>query len=132
MRTSSKWAKFSKSSHYRLVDLGRPAVFLIPDKKLKVKTEGETVESHIRTFLSDNFGAFTSSTVANFGVWINEERVVFKDRCRVYEVSFNGKHKIPILLKKLAEIARLIGEECIYCKAGQYSCLIYPKTRVRQ
>jgi len=41
-------------------------------------------------------------------------------------VSFDGKDRIPSLLAKLGEIAKLIGEECIYCKAGQYAAIIYP------
>lgn len=125
----SKWAEFAENGNYRLVDLGRPAVFLVPEKKLKLKIGGKSIERHLQSFLSENFGAFTSSAMSNFGVWVNDEQVVSRDRCRVYEVSFLGKDKMSLLLKKLAEIAAAIKEECIYFKAGQYSCLIYPKSR---
>ncbi len=127
MRRSSKWAGFAKNPHYRLVDLGRPAVFLIPEKKLRIKSGSENLEKHLENFLSKEFRAYTSSIIPNFGVWISDREVVFKDRCRIYRVSFEGKNRIPTLLKKLAEIARIIDEECIYFEAGQYSCLVYPK-----
>ena len=131
MRRISTWAKFAKDPNYKLVDLGRPAIFLIPEKKLRIKIGGQTIETILHNFLSEKFGAFTSSIVANFGIWVNDKNVVHKDRCRIYEVSFEGKGRIPILLRKLAEMARLTDEECIYLKAGQYSCLVYPKSLKR-
>jgi hypothetical protein len=48
------------------------------------------------------------------------------DESRIFEVSFKGKENIPLLIKKLAQVARLTGEECIYLKAGQYACTVAP------
>jgi hypothetical protein len=110
VKNNSKWANFSRNPHYRLVDLGRPLVFLIPEKKLKKRIGNQTVEIYLQKFLSERFGAFTSSIVANFGIWVNDCNIAHKDRCRIYEVSFNGKNKIPILLQKLAEIAKATDE----------------------
>jgi len=132
LKNKSRWREFNDRSKYRLVDLGRPAVFYIPENKLNIIIGGETVEEYLQNFLSREFGAFTSSVVANFGLWINKQRVVYRDRHRVYEVSFEGKNRIPALLERIAEVARIVDEECIYFKAGQYSCLVYPAGAQRQ
>ena len=128
MDNKSKWFEFSVSEDYKLVDLGRTAIFLIPMGKLNFKmNSGQTVAEHLREFLSDEFGAFTTPSVASHGVYVNDDKVVYQDECQIYEVSFLGKERIPMLMKKLAEIATAIGEECIYLRAGQYSSLVVPK-----
>lgn len=121
----NKWEGL-EGENYRLEDLGRPAIFLLPIKKLQKRVGNVTIEQVLHRFLIEQFGAYTSSTIPSFGVWKNTERAVISDECRQYEVSFVGKERIPVLAKKLAEIAKLIKEECIYLKAGQYSCLVYP------
>ena len=120
------WTEFS-TNKVRFEDLGRAAIFLIPEKKLGLSVSGKTVSDDLRDFLMVNFSAFTFSQVPSFGVWVNGQEVVFADECRLYEVSFDGKEKISMLGEKLAEIAKVIGEECIYFKAGQYSSLVYPR-----
>jgi len=121
----SKWESL-KGENYKIEDLGRPAIFLLPTKKLKRKLDGITVEEYLHQFIVGHFGAYTSSTIPSFGFWRNAKKVSICDECREYEVSFMGKERIPVLLKKLAEIATLIQEDCIYVKAGQYSGLVYP------
>ena len=122
---SNKWSGL-EGEGYRIEDLGRPAVFLIPVRKLKVGVLGRTTEEKLRRFLIGNFGAFTSSRVPSFGFWKDIEQATISDECAIYEVSFVGKDKISILLKELAQTARDIDEKCIYFKAGQYACLVYP------
>ncbi len=127
MKTISRWREFAGRG-YTLEDLGRPAIFLLPIKKLHQSLgRGETIESDLHRFLIEHFGAYTSATIPSFGFWKSIDRVTISDECREYEVSFFGKTKVPVLIKKLAEIAEIIGEECIYLKAGQYTCLIYPR-----
>lgn len=120
-----KW-KFLGGENYTIEDLGRPAIFFLPTKKLKQRMGNATVEENLHRFLIEHFGAYTSSTIPSFGFWKNMEEATISDECREYEVSFLGKERIPVLLKKLAEIAKIIEEKCIYVKAGQYSGLIYP------
>lgn len=120
-----KWKRFAKKD-YRLVDLGRPAIFLLPARKLQKKLGKSTVEKHLRHFLMKNFSAFTTSLIPAAGFWKADGSRIFYDKCQQYEVSFVGKERIPKLLKELARIAAVIDEECIYFKAGQYSCLVYP------
>lgn len=124
---SNKWAEFASSPSYRLVDLGRPAVFLIPVRKLKMDAlpQPDTVEEELRKFLLANFGAYTVTYVPSFGCWRDGERIIY-DECVQYEVSFAGKEHIPLLLGKLARVALITGEKCIYVKSGQYSALVYP------
>ncbi|MEK7653954.1 MAG: hypothetical protein AAB345_01570 [Patescibacteria group bacterium] len=130
MTTENKW-KGLEGKGYRLENLGRPAIFLLPVWKLKAKLKKTTIEKDIHEFLIKQFGAYTSTTIPSFGVWKSTQKALVSDECRQYEVSFNGKERIPILAKKLAEIARLIEEDCVYLKAGQYSCLVYPsKTQI--
>ena len=127
MKTKSKWREFAGRG-YILEDLGRPAIFFLPIKKMRQQLKNEeTVEMDLHRFLIQQFGAYTSATIPSFGFWKTIGHAIISDECREYEVSFFGKAKIPILIKKLAEIAEIIGEECIYLKAGQYTCLVYPR-----
>lgn len=124
-KSQNIWEQFN-TDKVRFVDLGRAAIFLIPERKLNLMIDGESVGERISNFLRENFSAFTFSQIPNFGVWVNGHSVVFSDRCRLYEVSFDGKERITMLGEKLAEIAKATREECIYFKTGQYSSLIYP------
>ncbi len=122
----NKWQGL-EGKGYRLENLGRPGIFLLPVWKLRAyRIKNTIVEKHLHRFLIDQFGAYTSSTIPSFGVWKNTKKAIVSDECRQYEVSFQGKERIPLLAGKLAEIARIIGEDCVYLKAGQYSCLVYP------
>ena len=124
----SKWRNLC-SQYYKLKDLGRPAIFLLPTSKLKKKIDGKSIENDLHEFLVSRFGAYTTSTIPSFGFWKDNKKATISDECREYEVSFLGKDRIPSLIKKLAKIASVIGEECIYLKTGQYSCLVYPKKK---
>lgn len=123
-KRASKWDKIPKGN-YRVVDLGRPAIFLLPAEKLETMVGGITVRDLVHQFLVANFGAYTASYIPSFGLWRSGKGVIH-DKCYEFEVSFSGKEKIPVLLEKLAGIAALIKEECIYVKAGQYSGLVFP------
>lgn len=119
-----KWDDF-KSSTYKIHDLGRPAVFLIPEIKLQNAMNGISVEKAVEAFLLEKFGAFTTTSLPSFGVWVNETQIHY-DQCKRYEVSFVGKEKITMLLEFLAKIAIATDEICLYFCAGQYACLLYP------
>ena len=123
-----KWAGLAGTGA-RLVDLGRPAVFLVPVTKLECfwEREGEmTVRNVLDSFLSRTWGAYTTSQVPTFGIYTMDGGYEEKDECVQYKVSFVGKKHIPALTQLLAEVAVRTGEESIYLEAGQYSCLVYP------
>ena len=107
--------------------MGRPAVFLIPLKKLQQEHDGASIEDRLHRFLITNFGAYTTSSIPSYGVWKDLDQKVVLDESREYKVSFRGKKYIPLLIDELAYIAVLTGEECIYLEAGQYASLVYPR-----
>ena len=67
-KTPNKWAEFF-GRNYKLVNLGRPAIFLLPIKKLHKHFRTTTVEKYLHAFLTKNFDAYTTSTVPSFGIW---------------------------------------------------------------
>ena len=125
-----RWQDFAGLG-YRLQDLGRPAVFFIPTKKLGTMRRGKSVEDRLHAFLQKKYGAFTTSSAPYFGAWHDGQKIAH-DECRLYEVSFVGPKRIKTLIKELAKIARIIKEDCIYFKAGEDTCLIYPSPRKRR
>src|SRR4051812_37598309 len=124
--SENKWDGF-KSPNYNIVDLGRPKTFLIPVNKLDIHLpSGKTVRDDLHEFLLTNFGAFTTTYIPGFGIWRNNKGQTYVDACTKYEVSFVGKERIPLVLTKLAELARAMNEECLYVSAGQYNALVEP------
>lgn len=113
-----------KGKNYRLLSLGRMAVFYIPSRKAKEK--GHDVE--IRDFLLKEFGACTA-TLGNFCGWwkSDESEKIHYDENIEFKVAFVGKERIPILTSFLAKVAKNLGEECIYLETGEDAWLIYPK-----
>ena len=119
------WTEF-ESCDYRIEDLGRPAIFLIPARKLDWQYMNGRIRDHLHAFLIEHIGAFTTALIPQFGVWTSAGDRIIYDECCQYEVSFVGKERISLLMRKLAMLARQIEEECIYFKAGEDACLIYP------
>ena len=120
------WQEFAGPG-YELEDLGRPAVFLIPKKKLETPYEGGTVKDRIDAFLIVDFDAFTVMPLPYLGCWRNGQQHLVHDECIRYEVSFAGKERIGALVAFLAKIALAIDEDCLYFKAGEDTCLIRPR-----
>jgi len=130
MADPSKW-KDLHDEYYEIVDLGRPAVFLVPShllqRSISTDDDAQTVEQFIEAYLMDHFGAFTKTMIPEFGFWLSGGKKKCLDECRRYEVSFLGKERICPLMRMLAQVARIVNEDCVYFKAGQHACLIYPK-----
>ncbi len=105
---STKWDESSNDPAYRIEDLGRPAVFLIPSHALRKMVNDEIIEEHLHRFLYEHFGAFTTTILPYFGMWRDGKQRKIYDECRQYEVSFVGKDRIPVLLRQLAVICQLI------------------------
>ena len=106
----NKWSGLS-SQEYDIEDLGRPAIFLLPVKKITKKVNGQTIRKTLHQFLIKNFGAYTTSSIPSFGFWRDASQDTVTDACIKYEVSFLGKEKIPLLFKQLAQIAYAIKEK---------------------
>lgn len=121
MTPEDPWAQFC-GSDYVLRNLGRPAVFFVP-----VRNFTRDARDELERLLAETFGAFTFDDVPNHGMWRNAEGVLLEDRSVKYTVSFVGKERIPLLVRILVNLARLLGEESIYLEAGQYACEVVPK-----
>lgn len=131
MAEENRWEGLG-SQEYTLLDLGRPAVFFLPRQKLETRMpNGRSISEELEKFLTDEFGGFTmlggTGEILEFkGFWRDGTHRIVYDECVICEVSFVGKERIPMLLRKLAEIAIVANEECIYFKAGQYTSLVLP------
>ncbi len=99
--------------------LGKPAIFSIPSSKL------EQVKFLINLFLIENYGHAWSQTPNVEGFWKGKQDGFYTK----FEISFVGKEKIPNLKRFLAQIAKQIGEECIYLRTGADSWYVYPPTK---
>ncbi|MBU1915983.1 hypothetical protein KKC47_02550 [Patescibacteria group bacterium] len=121
----NKWETFEVRGCH-IENLGRPAIFLIPIHRLSQLTDDGTIEQILHEYLMREFGAFTTTLIPSFGFWRNTDQKLVCDECRQYEVSFVGPERIPALIELLARICRIIGEDCLYFKAGQYACTIWP------
>ncbi len=121
--SENPWQGF-EDPDYELVDIGRPAVFLIPNACLNRETREE-----VELFLRETYGGFQRLKSLVSGVYTTDSGDVVLDDCVQYEVSFKGKDRIPELARMLANVARLTGQEAIYLKAGQYASLLRPRVR---
>lgn len=119
------WSEF-KSSIYTIEDLGRTAVFLIPASKLKDRGHNPptSIEEVLHQFLTENFGAYHTTLAREAGFWKNGMGQMIYDESVRYEVAFLGKERLPLLLEKIAAIAKIIQEDCIYITVGQYTGLV--------
>ena len=112
---------------YRKDSLGRMAVFLLPSLQLNSRDEdGITLEEHVHRFLMANFSAYTAQAGNIHGFWKDAGGREHYGEHKVYKVSFPGKDRVPVLEEFLAQLARRLGEECIYLETGEDACLIYP------
>lgn len=78
----NKWAEFN-GLDYNIKNLGRPAVFHLPLRKLTKELKEE-----LELFLVAHIGAYTFEGIPSFGAWINGRQIITKDECMKYEVSF--------------------------------------------
>lgn len=120
MAHEDPWAGFG-GSDYTLRNLGRPAVFFIP-----VRNFTREARSELEKLLAETFGAFSFDDVPNHGMWRNANGTLVEDRSVKYTVSFVGKERIPLLIRILVNLARLLREDSIYLEAGQYACEVVP------
>ena len=120
MTSENPWAQFG-GSDYTIRNLGRPAVFFIPVRNFTREARDE-----LERVLAEEFGAFSFDDVPNHGMWRDGAGRLVEDRSVKYTVSFAGKERIPLLIRILVNLARLLGEESIYLEAGQYACEVVP------
>jgi len=96
------------------------AVFYLPTRKLN-----PGICDSIHTFLVDNYKAYTKQGGDIKGTWVGERGRVHDVNVR-YEVSFEGKNRIPVLVSYLSFLCRELDEEAIYLTMGDRSFLVNP------
>lgn len=119
----------------RVVPLGRPARFLMPSLKLREPMngrDGETVQDYLERRLTDLFGGYTADQSTVYGKWTNSGGAVRPSESRLYVVAFSGKDRIESLNELLGEVARRVGETCIYVETGEDAYLLYAEPYVHR
>jgi len=112
-----------ETPQYKMVHLGRAALFYIPEEKLD---QGPQIHGKIHDFLTKTFGGYTTADGLVKGYWKGEHEL-YTDRHRQYRVSFLGKERIPELVAFLTDLTIEMQEECLYLETGEDAWLLYPK-----
>src|SRR5688572_16154894 len=106
--------------------LGQLAVALLPIEKLKLKSpRGVTFEKEIHEFLVTNFNGYTVSSGSISGHWKDDAGHDHYGEHRQYKVAVGAPESTASLEVFLSDLAREMGEECIYFELGKEIVLIY-------
>jgi hypothetical protein len=112
---------------YREQSLGTAVIFLLPSLKLKEPSpEGLTVEFRLHAFLMEHFGGYTAQAGNIFGYWRDSAGRDSYGEHREFSVASVEDSKLPLLKSFVAQMAKELGEECIYLRAGRQASLIFP------
>ncbi len=113
---------------FRIESLGRMAVFLLPSLKLKQKKRGKPHDESVHHFLMKHFAGYTASAGNIFGFWRDEQtgREYYGEH-KEYKVSFRGRDRVEMLQNFLSQLARELGEDCIYLEYGEDAWLVYAR-----
>jgi hypothetical protein len=103
----------------RVESIGRMSICLVPRKRIKKH------EKKIHKFLIKNYGAYSRERSKIEGFWVQGKRVI-GDKNEKYEVSFEGKDRIPMLVDFLAKLCKDMKEDAIYLTMGDRSYLVKP------
>ena len=114
-----------ESIKYRMVSLGRPAVFFLPSLKIN-NPENRAVLENLHLFLTEEFGGYTVEKGNISGFWQDKAKIDYTEHVK-YTVAFKGKERIPKLANFLVKLAKELSEDAIYIETGEDSWLIYPK-----
>lgn len=117
--------------HECLIPIGQRAVFYIPVKKLNEKYQQgamlKTAKLIFHDFFIKNYNAYTVDVQEAQGFWRKDyDDEETQDSSVRYEVSFEGE--VGQFIDFLAEMCKLIGEECIYLTMGPNSYLVTPSS----
>ncbi len=109
--------------------LGDVGAVLLPLEKLKLKSpRGHAFEQEIHEFLLANFNGYTVSSGNIAGHWKDDRERDHYGEHREYKVALPHRESVASLEAFLAELAREMGEECIYLELGREIFLVYRST----
>lgn len=114
-----------------LLPIGQVAVFYVPVQKLdcpEYGLSGRTPRQMFEEFFMDHYNAYTLELSNTQGFWREHRHTqIFRDENARYEVSFDGKDRVPSFVDFLSMMCALMGEEAIYLTMGYQSYLVLPK-----
>lgn len=114
-----------------LLPIGQVAIFYVPVEKLdsvEHGTGGKTPRTMFEEFFMDHYDAYTLEISNTQGFWReHKQSEIFRDENARYEVSFDGKDRVPSFVEFLSKMCALLGEEAIYLTMGSHSYLVLPK-----
>lgn len=114
-----------------LIYIGKVAVFYVPIQKLDQEEyglDGRTPRELFEEFLMDNYDAYTLEISNTQGFWRqHRQSQIFRDENARYEVSFEGRERVPPFVRFLSMMCHLLKEEAIYLTMGDTSYLVVPK-----
>jgi hypothetical protein len=106
--------------------LGMRAAFLLPSLKLKSKAQsGQTFEHEIHRFLISRFDGYTAAAGNLFGYWKDRAGSDSYGEHRQFTVALVDDSRLPELKNYLSQLARELGEECVYLETGDRVALVY-------
>ena len=109
--------------------LGQIGAVLLPLEKLKQKSpRGRAFEQEIHDFLLTNFNGYTVSSGNISGHWKDDQQRDHYGEHREYKVALPHGESAATLEVFLAELAREMGEECIYLETSREIFLVYRTT----
>jgi hypothetical protein len=112
--------------------LGETAVTLLPVEKLKLPSpRGVPFEREIHDFLVTNFNGYTVSSGSISGHWKDDTGHDHYGEHREYKVATTPGESRASLQVFLADLAREMGEECIYLEIGREITLVYRSEEAR-
>ena len=115
------------TAEFKVISIGRPAVFLLPSDLMGVMIDGKTCRELVESYMSSKFGGFTDEGAGHNGYWRNDLGKTYSGKFQRYRVSFKGKNLIPELQGFLAYLAKHLDQESIYLETGEDAWLVYPE-----
>lgn len=111
--------------------IGQVAVFYIPVQKLDLplsSLDNKTPRQVFEEFLMMNYDAYTLEISNTQGFWREHKEARISHDANVrYEVSFDGKDRVPTFVDFLSRMCAALQEEAIYLTLGFHSYLVLPK-----
>ena len=110
----------------KVVSLGRRGSALLPNEKLKKNSpRGVSFEKELHEFLLITFGGYTVTSGTISGHWTDQAGTDRYGEHREYRVALAGPESVAAFEVFLAQLARDLGEECIYLETGGEISLVY-------
>lgn len=123
-------------NHRNLVDLGRPALVLLPMRKYDLLQYGwtnKTPDTLLRDYCVERFHVVSIVSSHVKGEWRNAEGAMVSDTHQEYRVAFvrhvsdqAQEDRLMRFVDFLSRLCKAMGEDCLYVEFGEQAYLIKP------